>query len=42
MIRVPKNVIVGAIFIGLAALFGFSSLSLNLGTPGAWGPATSR
>ncbi len=38
MIRVPKNVIVGAIFIGLAALFGFSSLSLNLGTAGRMGP----
>jgi len=38
MIRAPKNVIVGAMFIGLAIVFGASSLSLQLGTAGRMGP----
>lgn len=38
MIRSPRNVAVGAIFVALALLFGTSSLSLNLGTAGRMGP----
>jgi putative tricarboxylic transport membrane protein len=38
MIRGPRNFIVGLIFIGLALLFGISSLRLNLGTAGQMGP----
>jgi hypothetical protein len=38
MIRSPKNFAVGAIFIGLAAVFAISAMSLNIGTAGRMGP----
>jgi hypothetical protein len=38
MIRAPKFVIVGCIFVALALLFFTGSLSLNLGTAGRMGP----
>ncbi len=38
MIRSPKNFAVGAIFVGLAAVFALSATSLNIGTAGRMGP----